>query len=216
MQPYFFPYGGYFRLLAAVDEFVIFDCVQFRRNGRIHRTQVPSPEGALRWLTLPIAYSPRDTLIRDICFADSARELLDERLSAQEWLRKAKGEGADAIRGYLYQPLPTFNGFLQSGLELAAGMLGLPTKFRRSSELGLPPALRAQARVIAIAKALNASTYLNLPGGKDLYDASAFAREGLELKFMPEYEGPHFSMLHSLATGKLEEISSELLGSGGG
>ena len=35
MQPYFFPYAGYFRLFAHVDEFVIFDCVQFRRRGRM-------------------------------------------------------------------------------------------------------------------------------------------------------------------------------------
>ena len=157
MQPYFFPYGGYFSLLAKADEFVIFDCVQFRRNGRIHRTQVPSPHGGLRWLTLPIAYRPRDTLIQDINFADQARELLDQRLLAQEWLRDARGEGADTIRAYLHQPLSSFNAFLQAGLELAASMLRLPTKFRRSSELCLPPALRAQDRVIAIAKAMNAS-----------------------------------------------------------
>ena len=41
MQPYLFPYAGYFRLLSQVDEFVIYDCVQFPRRGRVHRTEVP-------------------------------------------------------------------------------------------------------------------------------------------------------------------------------
>src|SRR5689334_2859030 len=66
MQPYFFPYAGYFRLFAQVDEFISFDCVQFRRRGRIHRTEVPGPGGSLQWLTLPLAYAPRETLIRDV------------------------------------------------------------------------------------------------------------------------------------------------------
>jgi hypothetical protein len=43
MQPYFFPYAGYFRLLQAADHFVLLDCVQFPRRGRVHRTQVPGP-----------------------------------------------------------------------------------------------------------------------------------------------------------------------------
>ena len=45
MQPYFFPYAGYFRLFAAVDTFIIYDCVQFPRRGRVHRVEVPGPDG---------------------------------------------------------------------------------------------------------------------------------------------------------------------------
>jgi len=70
MQPYFYPYAGYFRLLAAAEIFVIFDDVQFPRRGRVHRCEVPRPVGgsnsALEWLTLPLARQPRDTLIKDL------------------------------------------------------------------------------------------------------------------------------------------------------
>ena len=66
MQPYFFPYAGYFRLFAAVDEFVIFDCVQFPRRGRVHRCEVPRSGAGREWLTLPLARQPRDVLIRSL------------------------------------------------------------------------------------------------------------------------------------------------------
>ena len=58
MQPYFFPYVGYFGLLAHVDEFVIFDCVQFPRRGRVHRTEVtPASDGEQRWLRVEVRSS---------------------------------------------------------------------------------------------------------------------------------------------------------------
>src|SRR5689334_25196809 len=81
MQPYFFPFAGYFRLFATVDQFVIFDCVQFPRRGRVHRSQVPGPNGTTKWLTLPLARRPRDVLIRDLEFAPNAREQFDQRLA---------------------------------------------------------------------------------------------------------------------------------------
>ena len=84
MQPYFFPYAGYFRLLHAVDDFVIFDCVQFPRRGRVHRTQVPGPTGQVEWLTLPLARHSRDTLIRDLAFAPDARRPGSLRTGHQE------------------------------------------------------------------------------------------------------------------------------------
>ncbi len=60
MQPYFFPYAGYFRLMSASDVFVVFDDVQFPRRGRVHRCEMAPG----RWLTLPLAPMPLDTLIK--------------------------------------------------------------------------------------------------------------------------------------------------------
>jgi hypothetical protein len=81
MQPYFFPYAGYYRLFAVVDEFVIFDCVQFPRRGRVHRRRSPARGGGAEWLTLLLARQPRDVLIRDIAFSPDARQRFDERLA---------------------------------------------------------------------------------------------------------------------------------------
>ena len=55
MQPYFVPHAGYFRLFAASDLFVVFDCVQFPRRGWVHRNRLPDAQGRARWLTLPLS-----------------------------------------------------------------------------------------------------------------------------------------------------------------
>ena len=54
MQPYFVPYAGYFRLFAAADVFVAYDCVQFPRRGWVHRNRLPTATGMSDWLTLPV------------------------------------------------------------------------------------------------------------------------------------------------------------------
>ncbi len=69
MQPYFAPYGGYWRLLAGADLFVIYDCVQFPRRGWVHRNRLPDAKGERRWLTLPLAPAPYDARIQDLVFA---------------------------------------------------------------------------------------------------------------------------------------------------
>src|SRR6478672_877532 len=80
MQPYFIPYAGYFRLFAASDLFVIYDCVQFQREGWVHRNRLTDPFGANRWLTLPLEKSPLATPIRDLRFVPDAKEVLGRRL----------------------------------------------------------------------------------------------------------------------------------------
>ena len=80
MQPYFIPYAGYFRLFAASDLFVIYDCVQFPRRGWVHRNRLVDASGTERWLTLPIAKAPREALIRELRFRTDARDVLAERM----------------------------------------------------------------------------------------------------------------------------------------
>src|SRR6188472_3168309 len=74
MQPYFIPYTGYFRLFAASDVFVIYDCVQFPRRGWVHRNKLIDASGAERWVTLPLVKVPQSTLIKDLEFAPDAGE----------------------------------------------------------------------------------------------------------------------------------------------
>jgi hypothetical protein len=105
MQPYFFPYAGYFRLLAQAEVFVLFDCVQHRARGRVHRTEVPAPAGGLEWLTLPLASAARETRIQDLRFADRADALWAERLARHAGWAKARGEAAEAVRAFLQRPL---------------------------------------------------------------------------------------------------------------
>src|SRR5690606_9253547 len=193
MQPYFYPYLGYFHLIASVDLFLIFDCVQFPRRGRVHRAPLP---GANSWLTLPLARQPRDTLISDLRFSDEGHGAWAARVEGLPWLRNAP-----ALRAALAS---TRAGgvvdYLETHLQIACDALDIRTEMRRSSSYRMAPALRSQERVIALAKAAGATGYVNLPGGRALYDRDAFSAAGLELSFVPDYTGPVQSLLHALAT----------------
>ena len=66
MQPYFFPYIGYFSLINYVDRFVIFDSVQFIRHGWISRNRILKPVVSWQYIIVPVKKHKRDTLIKDI------------------------------------------------------------------------------------------------------------------------------------------------------
>lgn len=212
MQPYFFPYAGYFRLLFEVDEFVIFDCVQFPRRGRVHRCEVPGPGGRIDWLTLPLARRPREVLIRDLAFSDNARSELDSRLSRLPWVRESEGPCSDRIRDFLFGPLDSVIDYLGAGLKLVAELLELQVTISRSSSLDIAPDLSGQERVIAVAKAVGATKYLNSPGGRSIYTAEAFERSGLRLSFLPEYAGRFFHLLPALMTFPSGSILDDIRG----
>lgn len=211
MQPYFFPYAGYFRLMAVADHFVVFDCVQFPRRGWVHRCRVPSPAGAEEWLTLPLAPCPRDTRILDLRFSSEAATTLAARLQRFPWLWSGRGGAAHVLREHLAGPLGDATDFLIDGLTLVSRALGFTPEVTRSSSLGLDPELRGEQRVIAAARAVGATRYVNAPGGRQLYDARNFAEHGIELRFFSSYTGPYRHMLHALALVDPREIRADVL-----
>jgi hypothetical protein len=74
MQPYFMPYAGYFRLLAATELFVVYERVQFPRRGWVPRNKLADAHGQPQWLTMPLASAEVDTAICDLRFRSGARE----------------------------------------------------------------------------------------------------------------------------------------------
>jgi hypothetical protein len=211
MQPYFYPYAGYFRLFAAVDEFVVFDCVQFPRRGRVHRSQVPGPGGQEEWLTLPLRAQSRDVLIRELQFAADARAEFDRRLARFPWLATGRGELAERVHAHLHAPLDDVVGYLEAGLRLVADALGFAPRIRRSSSLHLDPSLRAQDRILAIAQACGATDYVNPPGGRELYEPAAFTAAGLGLHFLRPYAGRFTHLLPALLAHAPAELRADVL-----
>jgi hypothetical protein len=210
MQPYLYPYAGYFRLMALADTFVILDDVQFARRGRMHRCEVPDPRGGTAWLTLPIARQCRDVAIADVAFAENARAELDARLRRLRWLA-GDGPLAGRVRAHLYGPLTTPCEFVADGLALVGEALELPARHLRSSSLDIDRALRGEARILAVAQALGARTYINSPGGRHLYDPVSFAEAGVELRFLAPYDGRFPFLLPALMTDHPEALREDIV-----
>lgn len=206
MQPYFFPYGGYWRLLTEADQFVIFDCVQFPRRGRVHRSEI-SPG---RWLTLPLQPAPRSALIREMQLSDDAPERMQRQLAACGWANRCDGPFRRAVYDLVSAPAGPLVDYLERGLLLVAEALGAKATILRSSTLGVPDHLRKQDRVIEIARRLGATQYLNSPGGRSLYDEGTFAEAGLALEFLPIYEGRIDTMLGAIFDQPLDAIRADV------
>ncbi|MBC26361.1 MAG: hypothetical protein CMM41_04040 [Rhodospirillaceae bacterium] len=196
IQPYFMPYAGYFRLFAAADEVVLYDCVQFPRRGRVHRNILPDSNSNPQWLTLPLQKANVEVKIRDLCFAEDAKQRMTQRTSRFPSLSTAPCE----LMSLINSPVGNVADYLEATLEMSCKLLDLPCNTTRSSLLELPPQLTGTQRIIAVANSLGADTYLNLSGGRHLYNESTFLKQGIKLKFLTEWHGSKWSILQHLAS----------------
>ncbi|MDG6347846.1 WbqC family protein [Luteimonas sp. 8-5] len=192
MQPYFFPYIGYIQLMYAVDAFVIFDDVQYINRGWINRNRIRGESGPI-WLTMPVRKASRSLPINqrfyELSGADCVR-YVERCLSTSYAKADYKAESMRLISALLdhgESNVATANTRLLTGL---ARMLGIECEFMLSSQIEKPGELKGQAKVLDICQRVGATHYVNLPGGKALYDASTFEEAGLSLSFLNTLVAP--------------------------
>jgi WbqC-like protein len=211
MQPYFIPYAGYFRLFAAADVVVMFDCVQFPRRGWVHRNRLPISADASGWFTLPIDKARREALISEITFPPDVRARIETAMLRFPLLVQARRKGNPLLDRLLPLAGDEVAGYLSGLVADFTSLLGLERTMLRSSTLGIPAELKAQDRIIAIAQRLGATRYVNPSGGRKLYDRATFAGAGLDLAFLTPYGGNMQSILARLLAEPARAVKAEIL-----
>lgn len=185
MQPYFLPYLGYFQLMNAVDEFVIYDNIQFTKRGWIHRNRILQ-NGQPVYISLPLK--------KDSDFLNVDQRFLSDSFIKDKDKQLSKIKGAYKKAPYFEQVFPIveeiFNyennnlfEFIYNSLEILNDYLGINTRLTNSSNININHELKSQDKVIAISKALNANYYINPEGGKDLYSKKEFDENKIKLQF---------------------------------
>ena len=186
MQPYIFPYIGYYQLMNAVDEFVVYDNIEFTKKGWINRNRV-LVNGKDEYITLTLKKDSDHLHIKDRFLADTwetDRKKIINRIT--ESYRKAPHFAAafEVIqRCILYQDKNLFN-FLLHSFHQVNEYLDINTKLVTSSSIEINHSLKSEKKVIAICKAKNAKTYINSIGGIELYNKNNFSNDGIELQFL--------------------------------
>jgi WbqC-like protein family len=208
MQPYFAPYTGYYRLLAAADVFVLFDCVQFPRRGWVHRNRLPDAKGESAWLTLPLAAAPYDAAITHLHFAPDAPEAMAKRMRAFSPLADITEVAARLLHCAQFEG--KLVDYLERQIEAACELFGFAPKLIRSSTLAVPDDIRGQARVLEICRRLDASDYVNAPGGSEYYDPAEFAARRIGLHFLPPHQGSSWSVLQRLCGEAPSDLAAEM------
>ncbi|MFS2015445.1 WbqC family protein [Massilia sp. CT11-108] len=184
MQPYFFPYIGYFQLIAAADKFVFYDDVNFIKNGWINRNRLVLA-GTTRYITVPLAGASPFLKINQINLQDGEgwrRKLLESLRHSY-----SKAPYFDDVSALVQEVLVAnekISEVAKASLTAVCRHLGLEREFVSSSSIYGNDALSGQARVLDICSKEGATAYYNLPGGKDLYSEQDFARQNISLHFI--------------------------------
>ena len=198
MQPYFFPYLGYFRLIEESDIFVVYDCVQFPRRGWVHRNM---PEHGGQWLTLPLAKCDLETRIKDVLLSEDYGKLMERRLGGFPAIKKKIGGDSFFRELIIDRKDRSLLSLLMDSLDFCCENLELDFHHAFSSELGLDDSLKGEDRILSICEYFGASEYINSPSGKELYSPEKFQESGVEINFLEPWQGSFDSVLTMMLLG---------------
>jgi hypothetical protein len=205
MQPYFFPYIGYFQLINSVDEFFIYDEASFIKGGWIGRNRIM---GSAEPFYINAA----------LLGAGSNIEIFNVRLNSDDrWRRKLEKsilncygkslyfeESWGVIRNAIYGHGGNIAEYNFQIIKKISDHLNISTNIVRSTTSVGNGELCAESRVIDLVRAAGGNVYVNSIGGVDLYDKESFLNNGIELRFLNSLctndVSDYLSIIHQLMT----------------
>ena len=188
MQPYFFPYLGYYALIKNTDKWIVFDEVQFIRHGWIERNRILKPNDGWQYISIPLEKHSRETIIKDIKIKNS--EDWKERIIKQLEHYKKKAPYYNQVIAFLkdaflpdIDSISLFNTHL---LNETCKYLGISFNYEIYSEMNLfiDPIEGPGDWALNISKALGATCYINPPGGIELFEKPKFEKANIDLNFL--------------------------------
>ncbi len=187
MQPYFFPYLGYFDLINRTDQWVVFDVVQYTPKTWMNRNRILHPTDGWQYVSVPVEHTLGQR-VDEVRLQDRAAAA-KRALGQFEHYRHGRAPHFAAVREILAQAFETGTDLLRDvnvrGMRLVCDYLGIPFRARILSQEPLPlPAIQHPGQwALEIAVALGADEYVNPPGGKALFDEAAFRARRVRLTF---------------------------------
>jgi hypothetical protein len=196
MQPYLFPYIGYFKLISRVDRFVFFDDVNFINKGWINRNRLLI-DGKVKFFTVPLSAASQNCLIFNIQIVPDMiwRAKLEKSIYQSYSKAKYFKEIFELISPVLFVKKKMIGDMAKESIEKITNYLSINTDYIWSSEIYKNHHLKGEARIIDICLKEKSNSYINLSGGQNLYVVDNFAANGINLSFvdvaLPKY--PQFS-----------------------
>jgi hypothetical protein len=222
MQPYFFPYIGYFQLMNAVDEFVVYDNIEFTKKGWINRNRILL-NGKDEYISLPLKKASDYLPICERYLADSWEKDRKKMLNKiQEAYKKAPHFDAvnQLVLEAMNNEIRNLFDFLLNCLTRIAAYLKITTPIIISSKLAIDHTLKGEQKVISICNALHATQYFNPIGGVELYKKENFSMKGIQLQFLEaspfaysqfnQHFLPWLSIIDVMMFNPIEEIENQL------
>lgn len=182
MQPYLFPYIGYFQLINAVDKFVIYDDVNYIKGGWVNRNNLLVNNNK-HLFTITLNQPSPFKLINQIIIKDDFSKLL--KTIYHSYLKAPYYEQTiNLLNKIISCQEKNLGEFIANSLKEISIYLEIQTEIIVSSQLKKNNALKNKEKVLHICELLNASQYLNAIGGQELYYKEEFATHNIELNFI--------------------------------
>ena len=189
MQPYFFPYLGYFALIARSDRWVVFDITQYTAKSWLTRNRILHPTHGWQYVHVPIVGGPLEMRIREANLGNAVAA--EQKMLGQlAHYRKRAPHFADVIalveRAFIQRGGDGLVDLNVSALAAVCQYLNVPFNYAICSklDLSLPTQMQPGEWALEICAQLGATEYINAPGGRELFDPAAFALRGIELSFL--------------------------------
>lgn len=188
MQPYFFPYLGYFELIAISDRWVVFDIVQYNNRTWMNRNRILHPHGGWQYIKAPVHKSPLGTAIKDVRVIDpdAAMRLilrqLDHYRRFAPYFDQVSSLVSTAFSNARSDRLVDVN---VSTLIETCNYLNLNFDWTLCSELNveLDGIEHAGQWSLRAAQQLGAQEYVNPPGGRAIFRPEEWRDAGIKLTF---------------------------------
>ena len=189
MQPYFFPYIGYWQLINAVNEFILFDDVQYIRHGWINRNRVLSSNGGWHYLTIDLKKHSRDEKIKDIQISENLYMKSKIYASLSVYKNKARfyNETMELISNILDKIDTSYISEINFTIvKDVCDYLGIKTRISISSEQNFD---YSKVKLpgdwaLEISKQMGGNEYINPYSGKELFDSLKFLKNNIKLRFI--------------------------------
>src|SRR5690554_3426041 len=186
MQPYLFPYIGYFQLINICDYFVFYDDVQYIQRGWINRNRILLNNEPF-YITLPVQKKFHRAKIKECLLSDESEKETQRILKTISRSYKASP--------YFSKVFPLIQSIFETrtshiSLLAEASILNImkylciKTKTFHSSEIQFNKKLKGEYRIIELVKTLGGNRYVNPIGGLELYSPKAFKDVDIELFFL--------------------------------
>ncbi|MBY4731292.1 WbqC family protein [Cupriavidus pauculus] len=190
LQSNYIPWKGYFDIIASVDEFILYDDMQYTRRDWRNRNQIKTPQG-VQWLTVPVQVKGRyDQKIRDTRIEpESDWAQLHWKTLEQNYRRARHFEETAAWLRPIYMSDVTRGSLSllnRTLIEAVINYLGVDTKLSWSWDYTLVEG--KSERLADLCAQAGGTTYVSGPSAKDYVEEAVFDSHGIALEWF-DYSG---------------------------
>jgi len=197
VQSNYIPWKGYFDIINLVDEFILFDDMQYTRRDWRNRNKIKTANGA-RWLTIPVEVKGKyfqkikDTKVSDAEWNRKHWKAIMHSYSRSKYFEEYREQFEELYLGCSENYLSRIN---YRFLTAICKIFGIDTKISWSMDYKLVAS--KTETLVDLCKQAGATEYISGPSAKDYIDEELFRKEGIAFRYM-DYSGyPEYNQLYS-------------------